>query len=76
MKYRLIGGRIPEYSNNKAQIIKWANEYLTSRYVENVETGEIIYKNKVMRDRERRANTLQQIGDAARSGKLVIVKGA
>ena len=76
MKYRLIGGRIPEYSNNKATIIKWANEYLTSRYVENVETGEIIYKNMAMRDRERRANTLQQIGAAARSGKLVIVKGA
>ena len=52
MKYRLhyfSKYRRPEEGNNKAKLIKYANEFTGRAFVTEIATGKVIYRNAAMR---------------------------
>lgn len=74
MKYRLIigDGQRSVEGNNKAHLIKWANEYYVRCTVEEIATGNIIYENAAQRRINKNLSTLHELAEAARNGNLII----
>lgn len=71
MRYRVIYGSKyyrPEEGNNKAKLIKYANEYLGTAVVVENDTGKVIYENAKMREHTKARETLNRIVDALRKG--------
>ena len=72
-KYRVIyGDSRTETTNNKTLAKKWANERTIRATVEEIETGNIIYENKIQRRINKNYETLRKIADACRNKTIVI----
>ena len=69
MKYRLIigDGQRSVEGNNKAHLIKWANEYTVRCTVEKIATGNIIHENAVQRRINKSLSTLNAISTETKS---------
>lgn len=71
-RYKLIyesGSRREECGNNKAQLIKWANESYLRASVYDLRTGEVIHENAAQREAKADRAKLQQIVRRLRSGE-------
>lgn len=74
MKYRLIigDGQRSVEGNNKAHLIKWANEYAVRCTVEEIATGNIIHENAAQRRINKSLSTLNAIATTSHNGNLTI----
>ena len=71
MKYKVIYGSKyyrPEEGNNKAKLIKYANEFLGTAVVMENTTGKVIYENAKMRERTKAREMLDKIVAELRNG--------
>ena len=72
-KYRVIyGDGRTETTNNKTLAKKWANERTMRATVVEIETGDIIYENKIQRRINKNYETLRKIADACKDKTIVI----
>ena len=72
-KYKVIyGDGRTEKTNNKTLAKKWANERTIRATVVEIETGNIIYENKIQRRINKNYETLRKIADACKNKTIVI----
>lgn len=72
-KYRVIyGDGRTETTNNKNLAKKWANERTVRATVEEIETGNIIYENKIQRRINKNYEALHKIAGACKNKTIVI----
>lgn len=72
-KYRVIyGDGRTETTNNKNLAKKWANERTIRATVEEIETDNIIYENRIQRRINKNYETLRKIARACKDKTIVI----
>lgn len=74
MKYRVhyfSKYRVPEEGNNKAILIKYANEFKGWAFVTEIATGKVIHRNAALRKHYKNMMKLRCISDEIKSGKPI-----
>lgn len=74
MKYRVhyfSKYRRPEEGNNKAKLIKYANEFRGWAFVTEIATGKVIHRNAALRKHYKVMMELRRITDEIKSGKPI-----